>query len=324
MAQAAHAAPRVPTSAIDERIDGALQHLRNPKVQAGVVLGSHARRAMSEFLHGRDFVEIPPVIVAPVTDPLNHPVSDPRVDYYGHDFQLTRSMIFHKQLATLAFEKVFCFSPNLRFEPLDRSGTGRHLVEFTQMDLEVRDAGRDDIMRLVEEMLTSVVSTVRSRAAPILQELGRTLPPISSRLRRVRYEDAQKEFGPSFELELSRRAKEPFWIIDIPLLEREFYDREDPKHPGFLLDMDLIYPEGYGEAISGGEREHELGRILERIHAKGQTPDEFRWYVEAARQGLPPSCGFGIGIERLSRWLGGLRTVEETTLFPKRIGAWSL
>jgi aspartyl/asparaginyl-tRNA synthetase len=39
--------------------------------------------------------------------------------------------------------------------------------------------------------------------------------------------------------------------------------------------MDLIYPEGYGEALSGGEREYQL-----------------------AEKGLFPSAGFGIGIER--------------------------
>ena len=42
-------------------------------------------------------------------------------------------------------------------------------------------------------------------------------------------------------------------IVDIPLQEREFYDREKDEEEGVLMDMDLIYPHGYGEAISGGE-----------------------------------------------------------------------
>ena len=54
---------------------------------------------------------------------------------------------------------------------------------------------------------------------------------------------------------------DPFWIIDIPVNEREFYDREDPDNEGYLMDMDLIYPEGFGEAISGGEREFEIENI---------------------------------------------------------------
>ena len=32
---------------------------------------------------------------------------------------------------------------------------------------------------------------------------------------------------------------------------REFYDREDPARPGTLVDMDLLYPEGFCEALSG-------------------------------------------------------------------------
>jgi asparaginyl-tRNA synthetase len=31
---------------------------------------------------------------------------------------------------------------------------------------------------------------------------------------------------------------------------------ESEENPGVLKDFDLIYPEGFGEAISGGEREH--------------------------------------------------------------------
>ena len=314
--------PPAPTG--PSELKAALDHLRDPRVLAGVTLGSEVRRSMSEFLHARGFVEIPSVLVAPVTDPLNHPVYDARVDYYGHDFQLTRSMIFHKQLATLSFEKVFCFSPNLRFEPLDRKDTGRHLAEFTQLDLEVRDARREEVMTLAEEMLVHVVGSVRRRQGAILRALLRSLPQLAPPFPRISYTEAREKHGDSFEAILSQREPQPFWIVDIPLADREFYDREDPERPGLLLDMDLIYPEGYGEAISGGEREYELAQILRRIEKKGQDPEQFRWYVEAVKSGLPPSSGFGIGIERLCRWLGGLKGVDQTTLFPKRIGQWSL
>ena len=67
------------------------------------------------------------------------------------------------------------------------------------------------------------------------------------------------------------------------------------------MDMDLIYPEGFGEAISGGEREFEIEKILQRVALKGQNPDQFKWFIETASGGLLPSAGFGIGIERLVR-----------------------
>ncbi|MFB0557983.1 MAG: hypothetical protein ACETVY_02590 [Candidatus Bathyarchaeia archaeon] len=34
---------------------------------------------------------------------------------------------------------------------------------------------------------------------------------------------------------------------------RGFYNREDLERPGLLKDFDLIYPEGFSEAISGGK-----------------------------------------------------------------------
>jgi asparaginyl-tRNA synthetase len=40
--------------------------------------------------------------------------------------------------------------------------------------------------------------------------------------------------------------------------------------------MDLIYPNGHGEALSGGEREYEYERIKERILKGGQTLAQFK------------------------------------------------
>ena len=116
---------------------------------------------------------------------------------------------------------------------------------------------------------------------------------------------------------ISKTHKEPVWIIDIPLESREFYDKEDPEKPGFLKDMDLIYPEGFGEALSGGEREYEYKRIKERILKKGQKLSQFKKYLELAKDDLPASAGFGIGIERMTRFICGLQRIEEASLFPK-------
>ncbi len=49
-------------------------------------------------------------------------------------------MIFHKHLLVSHFDKIFTFSPNIRIEtPPDKAETGgRHLSEFTQIDVEAR------------------------------------------------------------------------------------------------------------------------------------------------------------------------------------------
>jgi len=291
--------------------------LSSKELKIAMKVHTHIRRYLSDFLFKEGFIEIPPVILSPMTDPLNHPTLDPVFSCYGHRYQLTKSMIFHKQLALLNHDKIFCFSPNLRFEPLERAGTGRHLFEFTQLDLEVRDASREDAMDLMEKMYNGLMAYCKEELKDELKDLGRDLIVPAAPYKKVSFLDASKKYGDSFETDLSKKSTDPFWIVDIPLKEREFYDFEDPKQEGILRDMDLIYPEGFGEASSGGEREYEYDRIVERIEKKDQDVKDFEILLEMASRGLYASAGFGIGIERLVRYICGFSKIEEAAMFPK-------
>lgn len=287
-------------------------------------VNSEVRRGLRDFFMGEGFYELSPVILGPVTDPLNHAVSDASINYYGHKYGLTQSMIFHKQIALLSYDKLFIFSPNVRLEPVERQGTGRHLAEFSQMDVEVKDYSKDDAIALAERMYCFVVEHVRKTCQDDLEYFERKLAVPERPFRRFDYSLAKSRYGENFEEILSSDHEYPFFIENIPLLDREFYDREMDERPGILSDMDMVYPEGFGEALSGGEREYKLDRIRERIRKKGQTYDQFKYYLEVARLGIPKSAGFGIGIERLVRYILGLKNIEDTLLFPKVIGKFSL
>ena len=304
------------TREIKALVDEISNHLEKPELYHALRVQSSIRSITSEFLKDRNFIEVPPVIISVLTDPLNHPVFDPTIDYYGYRYSLTKSMIFHKHLLTKHFDRIFTFSPNIRLEEQDKVRTGRHLAEFTQLDLEMKGATRDDVISLFKR--------IKKTNEEDLKFFGRDLRIPAKPFKRIKYLDAYSEYGEDFEHKLSSEMKEPFWIIDIPLEKREFYDREDPSRPGILVDMDLIYPEGYGEALSGGEREYQLDRIIERIHKKGQTEEQFKWYIEFAKEGLNPSAGFGIGIERLTRFICGLERIEDAHPFPKIPGHLSL
>lgn len=273
--------------------------------------------ACRDFLRKEGFIELLPVILAPVTDPLRTTPEWATISAYGRPWYLTRSMIFHKQAAVRIYPKIFCFSPNVRLEPVERAKTGRHLFEFVQLDLEVRGASREEVMDLGERLLLHVLREVGRECGEALKAVGREVPEYSRPFPRIGWHEARREFGEDFETELSRRSKEPVWLVDFPIDQREFYDREDPERPGILRDMDLLYPEGFGEALSGGEREYQPERIKARILRQGLSLEAYRPLLALAEDGLYPSAGFGIGVERLVRFICGFPHVGEVRLFPR-------
>jgi len=298
---------------------------RKQKVLTNAVkVKSALKKILGDFLRNNDFVEISPVIISPETDPLYHATGTADFEYYEGRYQLTRSMILHKQIALLSFDKIFAFSPNVRLEPIELTETGKHLVQFTQLDLEVSGADREEILELGEELLVHTISKIKEVCNDELDFFERVLKVPERPFERIKYHHAYSKYGRIFEEVLSQKKDRPFWLIDIPSEDREFYDKEDPTRPGILRDMDLIYPEGYGEALSGGEREHEYERIKKRLGEQDLDLDKFKLYLKYAEEGLPPSAGFGLGIERLTRYVCGLDDIKETVLFPKEPGKVTL
>jgi asparaginyl-tRNA synthetase len=305
-------------------IDDERRLLTSEKVRNAVQVQSHVLGIARQFLVGRGFFEILPVVISPFTDPLTDYRVRGEIECYGFHYQITKSMIFHKQMALLSLPRIFCFSPNIRIEPAERRTSGRHLIEFVQLDLEVRDASREDVMKLAEDFFADLFERLPAVAADELRFFGRVVLPPRRPFRAIRHDEAVRDYGQDFELGLSQDLREPAWILDFPAESREFYDREYPDRPGVLRDMDLVYPEGFGEALSGGEREHEPESIEKRIVRKGIDLASYKYYLDFARPGLPASAGFGIGMERLTRYICGLDSVREARYFAKLPGTLSL
>ncbi len=303
---------------------GDYERYSDESLKNAVRIKSKIRHAMGDYLRKQGFTEISPVIISPETDPLYHATGKADFDYYEGRYQLTRSMILHKQISLLSLEKIFVFSPNVRLEPIELADTGKHLVEFTQLDLEVLDASREDMLELGEGLLVHTLSEVKKDCKDELEYFGRDITIPETPFERIKYHHAYNKYGRIFEEVLSQENEEPFWLIDIPSEDREFYDREDPKRPGILRDMDLIYPEGFGEALSGGERECVPEKIKKRIEEQELDLEDFGMYLEYAEKGLPQSAGFGIGLERLTRYVCGLDDIKDTLLFPKMPGTVKL
>ncbi|MFW9843523.1 MAG: asparagine synthetase A [Candidatus Thorarchaeota archaeon] len=276
---------------------------------------TEALLAIHDFLYREELVQLMPVILSPVTDPLNHSVYDATITYNNQQLQLTKSMILHKQVAisTLDNRGIYIVSPNVRLEK--GLHTYRHLLEFSQLDIELREASAREFMTLMENLMVCIFRRVKITCSEELERLGSEIRLPKRPFNVYTSMSLLEEYGSGYESEISHIEKDPFWITDF---EREFYDKEDPNNRGHYINYDLFYPEGYQEALSGGERDYEYDVLLRKIRERGQDPSDFDIYLEYAKNGLlRPSAGGGLGIERLVRFLTKRIHIRETTLFPK-------
>jgi asparaginyl-tRNA synthetase len=290
--------------------------------------------AARAYLTEQGCVEVLLPIIGPVTDPGARGAKQVDVDYYGHRYKLMTSAILYKQAALTTFDRIFCIAPNVRLEPLETSSTSRHLAEFHQIDVELAGASRTEAMAVAEGAVRAMAGAVTERARADLDVLGRDVAAFVDLLTE-RFEvrthaaavgqllDIGHPQNPDAELDwagealLSEQAGGPFFVTDYPKGSRGFYDRENPDQPGRLRNFDLLAPEGYGELASGSEREHDYGTIITRMRETGENPAKYRWYLDMVRAGIPASAGFGLGVERLTRYLTGVDHAWQATAFPK-------
>jgi len=286
--------------------------------------------SLRDYLRGVGFIEILAPIIGPATDPGIRGAGQVSFNYYGHTFKIMSSMILYKQMAVNSFEEVFALSPNIRLEPCEAIETGRHLAEFRQLDLEVADASYFDVMRIGEGMVVYCIKRAKRRCEEELETLGRKLNVPKTPFKEINYIEAVdflikkgfevkqgEEISWEAETVLSGSFDDFFWLIDYPKTARGFYDREDKSRPGVLRDFDLFYPKGFGEAVSGGEREYEYERVTERMRSTGEDPKNYEWYLKMLEEETTPSAGFGIGIERFTRYICGVDYIWEAVPFPK-------
>lgn len=324
-----------PGSSLDQ-LRSSYRLVREPGMQRVLRLQAALGGAIREYLNGEGFVELLPPIIGPASDPGIRGAKQAVIDFYGRPYTVMSSAILYKQMMAAALGKVYFFSPNVRLEPLETATTRRHLVEFVQVDIEEAGAGYQEAMRRAEALVGYVHDRMKVRFGEELASMGRSLNGAHVPFRRLRYEDALQiladhgrpiPYGVELPWEheefLSSLFSEPFFVYDYPRESRGFYDREDPERPGILRDFDLLYPEGFGEAISGAERQHEYAKVVERLRETGEDPAKYGWYLDMLREGIPPSAGFGIGIERLTRYICGLKAVWEARPYPKVAGVYS-
>jgi asparaginyl-tRNA synthetase len=294
-----------------------IHDLDSPKKRAILRVQTKALGAMTRELLSKGFEWILPVTLAKSTDPL---WPDPgasiekRVEFeiYEEKVRTMQSMIIHKLvLASLGPEKFFIISPNIRIEARKRASTGAHLYEFTQLETEIAGGKMRDVFTIYEDMIVAAVEAVRADTSEIRStELEVPVTPFEIRSRK----ELEEQYGKEWEKIALEKATAPFWLTDIP---REFYDYQD-EATGAWRNYDLFLHEGYGEVISGAEREYEYEKIVGKLERDNVKKDDFEFLLTLAKDGkLKPSAGAGLGLERFIAYLCGLQHAAEVQPFPR-------
>jgi aspartyl/asparaginyl-tRNA synthetase len=205
--------------------------------------------ALQQQLATEGLFNIERVSMSPVTDPLAHDVEHtPSIRYKGHTYMTTHSMIYSKLLALFnpKIKGIFVDSPNIRLEmeSPNRVQRGKYLIDFSQMDIEVRrnsgidldaylnDSGRvQEILRedhekalsFFERLITAAITAVLENNGENLKALGVALEVPKSPFPRFLKDEAVKRLGTkAIEQPLGETVEgQFFWITG---LLRENYD----------------------------------------------------------------------------------------------------
>lgn len=303
---------------IAPEVKQAMAHLQRKELPAILSIQGEIIRSMHSFMDEKGVLCVNPIMTSPITDPLNHDVTEADFTYADQQFSLMKSMILHKQLllAHEDIEAIYIVSPNVRLEGPERKETGRHLFEFTQVDFEFKDKDMDYVLDFTEELVTYVFKQLNKRKEKELMLLRGGPLKIPGKWKRYLTQELIEKYGEDYEVKASLATDEPFWVIDH---EREFYDKEDESNRGHYLNYDILWPEGFIEGLSGAERENEYEQILKRMKETKTDPDKFKAYLDAAKAGiLPKTAGAGIGIERMTRFVTKRKDVNEVCPFSRK------
>ncbi|HEC32822.1 MAG TPA: aspartate--tRNA(Asn) ligase [Candidatus Kaiserbacteria bacterium] len=248
-----------------------------------------------------------------------------KVEYFhDKDAYLATSPQLYKQIMVGVYERVFSTGNVFRAE---KHSTTRHINEYTSLDAEFGFI--EDHNDVIEEL-----SDVMKHIGKAVDEVDNLKIPDKIPVMKLR--DAQKliskdtgedctnepDLEPAHERWLSEYALKELnsdfiFITHYPVSKRPFYTYEDEEDKGFTKSFDLLF-RGV-EIATGGQRVHDYNTLLEKLKEKNLDPNDFSFYLQAFKYGMPPHGGWGMGLERLTQKIFNLDNVKEATLFPREM-----
>lgn len=254
-----------------------------------------------------------------------------QMKYFDTEAYLTQSSQFYLETLIYSLGKVYTIAPSFRAE---KSRTVRHLTEFYMLEAEIPFCDLKLDMDIQEQLVSFICQSVAKTKSEELKFLGRDAselmlnPPFekisySQAIEKLNESGHKIEWGLDLGVEeervLTENRETPLFVYNYPREVKAFYHKLDPSHPEVVSCADCLAPEGHGEIIGGGQRTHDKEEILQRINDDGLNPKDYQWYIDLRKYGTVPHAGFGLGMERLLKWICKLDNIRDTIPYPRTI-----
>ena len=327
LAKAIHPLPIDPIGRLESHIDNRLNSraldMRNQKTASIFKIRHHTLAALRKSFIEKKFIEITtPKIIGSASEGGANLFS---LDYFGKQAYLAQSPQLYKEQMTIGLERVFEISSFYRAE---KSHTGRHLSEFTSIDMESAFMNYTDVMDILEDLVVSTFKYVSENCKKEQETIGNKVIIPNNPFKRITYsqaleelnkKDAKLEFGDdlldSHLRILGETYPEFYFLTDWPLKIKPFYISEKEDNAELSESFDLQF--GYLELSSGGTRLHNPEKIKMRLSEQNLDPAKFSEHIQAFDWGMPPHAGWGLGLERLLTVIIGIDNVREVILYPR-------
>ena len=257
--------------------------------------------------------------------------------------------LYLKRLIVGGFERVYEICKDFRNEGVDRN----HQPEFTMLEFYMAYADYDSVMEQVEAMLEDVVVTVSGGTAigyegeqidfkrpwrrlslsdAIFEETGidiqehRDQQELYELAREAGADVAPATPWPKIVDELMKtfvrpKLRQPTFLVDYPVELSPLAKRQT----GSERTVERFQPMAAGIELGNGYTElndpfDQYARFRDQAVQREAGDDETMPididYVEALMYGMPPTGGFGLGIDRLAMLLTNQHSIREVILFP--------
>ncbi len=324
----------------------------NPEVRRVFVLRTQILTAIRSFLDQHGFLEVE----TPVLQPLyGGATAKPFVTHHNaldSDLYLRISdELYLKRLIVGGFEKVYEVAKDFRNEGMSRE----HNPEFTMVEFYWAYVDYNTLMDFTQDMLRHILQTVFNSLTVTHQgkqyDFSQDLPRVPFRDLLLEYLkldidqvtteeqliDLVKQnnwLPPSIPLagygkildELYKHhvrphLDEPMFLIDYPTEMLPLAKRKDTD-PSKIASFQLLiagheYIKAYNEL---NDPIDQAARWQEEEAAKDSGAEEFQEtdhdYLRALEYGMPPTAGWGMGIDRIVAFLTDQPTLKDVILFP--------